>query len=55
MKLRHAFLMISMLLAVSGAAFAEPAAAAAADAKPALAVRSFTFKFKQADKAAATT
>jgi len=41
-----------MLLALSGAAFAEPAAAAA-DAKQALAVRSFTFKFKQADKAAA--
>jgi hypothetical protein len=44
--------MIPMLLALSGAAFAEPAAAAA-DAKPALAVRSFSFKFKQADKAAA--
>jgi hypothetical protein len=53
MKLKRAFLMISMMLAVSGAAFAEPAAAAAADAKPALAVRTFTFKFKQADKAAA--
>jgi hypothetical protein len=52
MKLTRALLMISMLLAVSGAAFAEPAAAAA-DAKPALAVRSFSFKFKQADKAAA--
>jgi hypothetical protein len=53
MKLKHAFLMVSMMLALSGAAFAEPAAAAAADAKPALAVRTFTFKFKQADKAAA--
>jgi len=52
MKLTRVFLMLSMLLALSGAAFAEPAAAAA-DAKQALAVRSFTFKFKQADKAAA--
>jgi hypothetical protein len=52
MKLTRALLMIPMLLALSGAAFAEPAAAAA-DAKPALAVRSFSFKFKQADKAAA--
>jgi hypothetical protein len=52
MKLKRALLMIPMLLALSGAAFAEPAAAAA-DAKPALAVRSFSFKFKQADKAAA--
>jgi Bacterial type II/III secretion system short domain len=39
-----------MTLALCGAALAEPAAA---DSKPALAVRSFTFKFKQADKAAA--
>jgi Bacterial type II/III secretion system short domain len=52
MKFKRVFLMIPMLLALSGAAFAEPAAAAA-DAKQALAVRSFTFKFKQADKAAA--
>jgi hypothetical protein len=52
MKLTRALLMMSMLLTVSGAAFAEPAAAAA-DAKPALTVRSFSFKFKQADKAAA--
>ena len=52
MKFTRVFLMIPMLLALSGAAFAEPAAAAA-DAKQALAVRSFTFKFKQADKAAA--
>src|SRR3954469_21873461 len=52
MKLKHAFLTISMMLALSGAAFAEPAAAAA-DAKQALAVRTFTFKFKQADKDAA--
>ena len=52
MKFKRVFLMMSMMLALSGAAFAEPAAAAA-DAKPALAVRSFTFKFKQADKAAA--
>jgi len=52
MKFKRVFLMMSMMLAFCGAAFAEPAAAAA-DAKPALAVRSFTFKFKQADKAAA--
>jgi len=52
MKFTRVFLMLPMLLALSGAAFAEPAAAAA-DAKPALAVHSFTFKFKQADKAAA--
>jgi hypothetical protein len=50
MKFKRVFLMISMMLALSGAAFAEPAAA---DSKPALAVRSFSFKFKQADKAAA--
>jgi hypothetical protein len=50
MKLKRALLIIPMLLALSGAAFAEPAAATA-DA--ALAVRSFSFKFKQADKAAA--
>lgn len=52
MKLTRILLMIPMLLALSGAAFAEPAPTAA-DAKQALAVRSFTFKFKQADKAAA--
>jgi hypothetical protein len=50
MKLKQLFLMLSMMLALSGAAFAEPAAA---DGKAALAVRSFSFKFKQADKAAA--
>ena len=56
MNLKRTLLMISMLLALSSAVFAETlegAAAAAADAKPALAVRTFTFKFKQADKAAA--
>jgi len=52
MKFTRVFLMLSMMLALSGAAFAEPAAATA-DAKQALAVRSFSFKFKQADKAAA--
>ncbi|MGH9418661.1 MAG: secretin N-terminal domain-containing protein, partial [Thermoanaerobaculia bacterium] len=52
MKLKSLLLMLSMMLALCGAAIAEPPAAAA-DAKPALAVRSFTFKFKQADKAAA--
>jgi hypothetical protein len=52
MKFTRVFLMLSMMLALSGAAFAEPAAAAA-DAKASLAVRTFTFKFKQADKAAA--
>ncbi|HEV7487498.1 MAG TPA: secretin N-terminal domain-containing protein [Thermoanaerobaculia bacterium] len=50
MKFKRVFLMISMMLALSGAAFANPATA---DSKPALAVRSFSFKFKQADKAAA--
>jgi hypothetical protein len=50
MKFKRVFLMISMMLALSGAAFAEPATA---DSKPALAVRSFSFRFKQADKAAA--
>jgi hypothetical protein len=52
MKFTRVFLMLSMMFALSGAAFAEPAAAAA-DAKASLAVRTFTFKFKQADKAAA--
>jgi Bacterial type II/III secretion system short domain len=52
MKFTRVFLMLSMMLALTGAAFAEPATAAA-DAKPSLAVRTFTFKFKQADKAAA--
>jgi hypothetical protein len=50
MKLKHLFLLLSMMFALSGAAFAEPAAA---DGNPALAVHSFSFKFKQADKAAA--
>jgi hypothetical protein len=50
MKFKRVFLMISMMLALSGAAFAEPATA---DSKPALAVHSFSFKFKQAEKAAA--
>jgi hypothetical protein len=53
MNLKRSLLMISMMAALSGAAFAEPPAAAAADSKPGLAVRTFTFKFKQADKAAA--
>lgn len=50
MNLKRILLTISMTLAFCGAALAEPAAA---DSKPGLAVRSFTFKFKQADKAAA--
>ncbi len=49
MNLKRVFLMISMTVALCGAALAEPAAV---DGKPALAVHSFTFKFKQADKAA---
>ncbi len=53
MNLKRVLLMISMMAALSGAAFAEPPAAAAADSKPGLAVHTFTFKFKQADKAAA--
>jgi hypothetical protein len=53
MNLKRILLMISMMAALSGAAIAEPPAAAAADTKTPLAVRSFTFKFKQADKAAA--
>src|SRR5216684_1066071 len=54
MNLKRTLLMISMMAALSGAAIAEPPAApAAADTKAPLAVRSFTFKFKQADKAAA--
>lgn len=55
MNFKRVLLMISMTLALCGAALAEPAGApaAAADAKAALTVRSFTFKFKQADKAAA--
>jgi hypothetical protein len=53
MNLKRILLMISMMVALSGAAIAEPPAAAAADTKAPLAVRSFTFKFKQADKAAA--
>ena len=51
MNFKRILLMISMMVALGGAALAEPAAAV--DSKPALAVRSFTFKFKQADKAAA--
>jgi len=50
MTFKRVFLMISMMFALSSAAFAEPATA---DNKPLLAVRSFSFKFKQADKAAA--
>ena len=50
MNLKRILLTISLTLTLCGAALAEPAAA---DSKPALAVRSFTFKFKQADKAAA--
>ncbi len=53
MNLKRVLLMTSMMAALSGAAFAEPPAAAAADSKPGLAVHTFTFKFKQADKAAA--
>src|SRR5882724_10974046 len=53
MNLKRVLLMISMMAALSGAAFAEPPAAPAADSKPGLAVHTFTFKFKQADKAAA--
>ncbi|MEA2239171.1 MAG: hypothetical protein QOC81_3895 [Thermoanaerobaculia bacterium] len=55
MNWKRILLMISMTLALSGAVLAEPAGepAAATDAKPALAVRTFSFKFKQADKAAA--
>jgi hypothetical protein len=54
MNFKRVLLMISMTLALCGAALAEPVGepAAATDAKPALSVRSFTFKFKQADKAA---
>ena len=52
MNLKRVLLMISMMVALCGAAIAEPPAAAA-DAKTPLAVRSFTFKFKQADRAAA--
>ncbi len=53
MNLKRVLLMTSMMAALSGAALAEPPAAAAADSKPGLAVHTFTFKFKQADKAAA--
>ncbi|HEX9458114.1 MAG TPA: secretin N-terminal domain-containing protein [Thermoanaerobaculia bacterium] len=53
MNLKRVLLMISMMAALSGAALAEPPAAAAADSKPGLAVHTFTFKFKQADRAAA--
>jgi len=53
MNLKRALLMISMMTALSGAAFAERPATPAADSKPGLAVHTFTFKFKQADKAAA--
>ncbi len=54
MNFKRVLLMISMTLALCVAALAEPVGepAAATDAKPALSVRSFTFKFKQADKAA---
>jgi hypothetical protein len=55
MNFKRVLLMISMTLALCGAALAETVGepATATDAKPALSVRSFTFKFKQADKAAA--
>jgi hypothetical protein len=55
MNFKRVLLMISMTLALCGAALAETVGepAAATDAKPGLSVRSFTFKFKQADKAAA--
>lgn len=53
MNLKPVLLMISMMVALCGAAIAEPPVAAAADAKAGLAVRTFTFRFKQADKAAA--
>ena len=54
MSLNRVLLMISMVSALCGNALAEPPAAApAAESKPGLAVRTFTFKFKQADKAAA--
>jgi hypothetical protein len=52
MNLKRILLTISMMLALCGGALAEPPAAAAGS-KPGLAVRTFTFKFKQADKAAA--
>jgi hypothetical protein len=52
MNLKRILLMISMMAVLCGAAIAEPPEAAA-DARTPLAVRSFTFKFKQADKAAA--
>ena len=55
MNFKRVLLMISMTLALCGAALAETVGepAAATDAKAGLSVRSFTFKFKQADKAAA--
>jgi hypothetical protein len=53
MKLKFSTAVLALLM-VSGAAFAETAAgAAAADTAHALTVRTFTFKYKQADKAAA--
>ena len=52
MNLKRILLMISMTIALCGVAVAEPAAPTSG-AKPGLAVRSFSFKFKQADKAAA--
>jgi type II secretory pathway component GspD/PulD (secretin) len=53
MKLnRFVFLLIALLVAAA-AAQAEPPAAAAPDAAKALTVRTFTFKYKDADKAAA--
>jgi hypothetical protein len=51
MNLKRVLLMISMMVALCGAVIAEPPAAT--DTKAPLAVRSFTFRFKQADKAAA--
>jgi hypothetical protein len=53
MNLKRVLLMIPVLITLCGAALAEAPEPAAADAKASLAVRSFTFKFKQADKAAA--
>lgn len=47
---RHVFLISFLLMAICGAGYAEPAAA---DAERSLSVRTFQFKHKEADKAAA--
>ncbi len=53
MKLNRIFFLMVALLVAASAAQAEPPAAAAGDAAKSLTVKTFTFKYKDADRAAA--